>query len=196
MNLKQLATLILSIEKPGLSKVRFAKTIYYVHKELVRAGVMTTEDINYIRMPLGPVPDGFMQLTENQDDIVTETIKTGLSYNSLNYRLRRRRFFSPRVRRNEIFNGIDAIVKNLHDVSTGVLVEKSHEESSWINHKNGQIYSISSRDMRNPLPVKQKGISQILENQKIQASLVDGMLEDIVSESTDLEYPSDGPEKS
>jgi hypothetical protein len=194
MNLYELAKVILGIERDGLSKVRFAKTIYFVHKELVRRDIMAPQDIEYIRMPLGPVPNGFMQLEDMQHDIFTETLHSGLSYNSVNYRLRQRRFFRPNLDKNPLYLSIKGIVDNLHDVSTSVLVEKSHEESSWAMHKNGDIYLISIRDMKNQLPKRRNGQSSTFENQQIQASLVRGMIEDIVSESTDLEYPSDEKE--
>lgn len=191
MNLQQLAKVILSIESNGLSKVRFAKTIYFVHKELIRCDAMQATDIDYIRMPLGPVPNGFMELAFSNNDIVTEILQTGLSYNSVNYKLRKRRLFRSGVEHNDLYRMIKSILENLRSLSTGTLVEKSHDEHSWKLHKNGEHYNIDSRDMRNAIPTGGKGYSSVVENQKIQASLVMGMLEDIVSESTDLEHPSD-----
>lgn len=191
MNLNQLARVILHIENDGISKVRFAKTIYFVHKELVRNNIMLSNDIEYIRMPLGPVPNGFMELSDINEDIVTQIVHSGLSYNSVNYSLKLKRFSKTKIHENEIYQAIKSILNSLQHVSTGILVEKSHEEQSWIDHKNGELYFIQASDLENPLPSQDKGISIALENQKIQASLVKGMLDDIVSESTALEYPSD-----
>lgn len=191
MDLYHLSKVILSIKANGISKVRFAKIIYFVHKELIRINALTANDIKYIRMPLGPVPDGFMTLTVEHDDIIKKSSPSGLSYNSETYMLKRKFALLPKPK-NELYVDIKKILLALDEVSTSDLIESSHHEPSWINHSNGQIFSITSKDLKNGLPVTKIGSNAFLENQKIQASLVKGMIEDIVNESTDLEYPTDG----
>lgn len=190
MTLHDLAKLILVIEDNGISKVRFAKTIYFVHKELIKLNIASADDIRYIRMPLGPVPDGFMTLVDDYSDIITEVEETGLVYNSLKYKLKKKRF-SKKPLQNQLYQIADKLLFDLDAVSTSELVRISHEEPSWKNHLNSQIYTISEKDLANVFPKRHKRKSLGLENQQIQASLVMGMLEDIVNESTALEYPDD-----
>lgn len=185
LKLYQLAKIILLVEKEGLSKVRFAKIIYFVHKELVRLEAMNRNELQYIRMPLGPVPDGFMKL-DAYPGIKVEIKPSGLSYNSAIYKLAWPSGFS--IKRNALFIKIEEILAKLHRISTSDLVEISHKEPSWLRHKNSELYFISSEDMNNPFPVASRQ-AKLDENQSIQASLIKGMLEDIINESTDLEYP-------
>lgn len=56
MNLYQLSKTILLLNKAPINKVRFARVIYFVHKELIRKKFMSAEDIAYIRSPLGLSP--------------------------------------------------------------------------------------------------------------------------------------------
>lgn len=187
--LYQLAKVILLIEKDGLSKVRFAKTIYFVHKELARLGVMERGELEYIRMPLGPVPNGFMRLADDHTDIKTIVKHTGLLYDALTYKMAWPSHFIAK-RSNPLYLKIEEILSRLHNISTSSLVEISHKEPSWIRHKNGDVYSIALVDMTRPFPVS-GGKTDVDENQRMQASLVKGMLEEIVEESTALEYPTD-----
>lgn len=193
MNLYQLAKLILTIETGGLSKVRFAKTVYFVHKELIRCGVLKPADLTYIRMPLGPVPEGFMELRENHSDIITVAQPTGLSYDASVYKLAKRPIL--RWRKDEGYRAVESILETLQEFSTSKLVEISHEEPSWKRLKNGEKFTISPKDMEKNLPrmttlggLRNDG----RENQSLQASLVSGMLKDIVDESTALEFPDNG----
>jgi len=191
MNLYDYAKLILTIQSQGLSKVRFAKTIYFVHKELSRLGYTSVNDLEYIRMPLGPVPDGYMTLEKDHGDILCDENETGLSYNTINYRLKKRKIFLPSKQKNPLHKDVEALLKRLEGVPTSALVELSHKEYSWLNHTNGERYYIHSKDMKNKFPTKVGRIEHELQEQSLQASLVRGMLEDIVSESTALEYPTD-----
>jgi len=191
MNLSDLATTILRIEQLPISKVRFAKTIYFVHKELIRLKLSTNLEIEYIRMPLGPVPFGFMELAANNPLIVVTKLFTGLAYNTSQYSLRKRRLSVGNK------SNLDLAVKNALDklriMTTSELVELSHKDPSWINNANGRLFSISNKDLDNSLPFrfKSSNASSEEDDQLLQASLVQGMIHDIVNESTDLEHPAD-----
>jgi hypothetical protein len=85
---------------------------------------------------------------------------------------------------------IREVVQSLNGISTNELVEASHLEPSWLSHVNGVEYYIATDDLSQPFP-KTKSVSQDekLSEQHLQAKLVEGMLDDIVDESTLLEYP-------
>ncbi len=191
MNLYELAKMILVIEDSPISKVRFAKTIYFVHKELIRLNIAEPTSFKYVRMPLGPVPDGFMQLANIHRDILTTVGDMGLSYNSINYSTKKKKF-SFLATKNPLHLRVEGILNDLRAISTSNLVEISHEEPSWKEHKNSETYFITDADMIRPFPVKSKTARPDTEDHLLQASLIKGMLDDIVSESTDLEYPEDG----
>ncbi len=84
--LLSIAKQVLSSQAEGLSKVRFAKTLYFVHKTLVQKNLSNVKDLGFIRMPLGPVPIGFMELADSPE-IKTSDIPTPLIYNQLQYSL-------------------------------------------------------------------------------------------------------------
>ena len=77
----------------------------------------------------------------------------------------------------------------LNKLTTSDLVEKSHQEPSWIENINGAMYFISDADLAKPLPKNTEMTVGGDENQRLQEKLVEGMLDDIVSGSTSLEYP-------
>lgn len=190
MNLSRLATTILRLEKEPISKVRFAKTIYFVHKELIRIGKAKPSEIEYMRMPLGPVPFGFMTLEQDNPMISISKVFTGLAYNASQYSLQKKRLFQKNIF-TEFDNEIREILNRLRIMSTSELVELSHKDTSWKNNVNGMVYTISEEDMATKLPSYRKasiGTSDT-DNQLLQASLVKGMIKDIVDESTDLEHP-------
>jgi uncharacterized phage-associated protein len=185
-NLIHLAEQILLSENTGISKVRFAKTIYFVHKGLVQHSLANPGMLGYIRMPLGPVPVNFMEL-ESFGSIATETADTGLSYDAKIYRLN-----ADVDRDDSIAPTLDKILAILRRTSTSQLVEVSHRDPSWLNNVNGARYFITSEDLKNELPGKTRRATtdSALDEQHLQAQLIKGMLEDIVEESTSLEYPS------
>lgn len=191
MNLSELAITILRLEKKSISKVRFAKTIYFVHKELIRLGKATAKDISYIRMPLGPVPDGFMKLELMNPVIQVVKVFTGLAYNTSQYSLQKKLFKKTGDTSLDIY--IKAILEKIEPFTTSELVELSHIDESWKNNVNGVTYSITAKDLQHKLPSRKKlsSLSSEADDQLLQASLVKGMIEDIVSESTDLEHPTD-----
>src|ERR1044072_9186741 len=88
--LNLLAKEILQIVPEGLSKVRFAKILYFVHKGLVQKNINTNADIKFIRMPLGPVPVGFKELINDEDINVVEMSTTALIYDNQVYTLKRK----------------------------------------------------------------------------------------------------------
>ena len=51
MNLYELSKAILAVSQQPIDRVRFTKTIYFIHKELIRKGQMKPEDIPYLRLP-------------------------------------------------------------------------------------------------------------------------------------------------
>ena len=187
MNMERLARNILALERGyTLSKVRFAKTIYFVHKELIRNKLLAKESIQYIRMPLGPVPLGFMELTDICPDITSFKQKTGLAYEAENFTTKVG--FDGTEQEKTVILGT---LSTLSRFQTSSLVDASHKDPSWINHENSDRYFITDADMKNDLRVLEKLFVDTAndEEDKMQASLVRGMLKDIVSESTKLEYP-------
>lgn len=190
MNLHTIAKLILTIEPTGLSKVRFAKTIYFVHKELIRKNLVPANDLEYIRMPLGPVPNGFMTLSKDFPDIRSSIVPSQLSYNAVEFTIDKpRRLWTGK--KNPLYQTIESILADLRSVSTSLLVESSHMDESWRTHKNGDLYYIQESDLKNILPVRGDTKRLDSDDQLLQASLVKGMIDDIVKESTDLEYPDE-----
>lgn len=183
--LNVLAQTILSIKTKGISKVRFAKTIYFVQKNLISDRLASIKDLEFIRMPLGPVPVGFSSLEKNEN-IEVQIVETGLAYNMQVYSLRRRIHHKS----DSIYRSIRNTIDNLEIYPTSTLVEVSHEEPSWIRHHNDERYFIESDDFSRVFPIgTKKRITQDEDNQLLQARLVEGMLSDIVEESTRLEYP-------
>lgn len=197
MNLSDLAIAILRLEDKPISKVRFAKTIYFVHKELIRLGKSSPVDIEYIRMPLGPVPFGFMTLSIDNPEILVEKIFTGLAYNTSQYTLRKKKVFRKSIN-NELDGDIASVLGNLRPMTTAELVELSHDDKSWKDNVNGHVYTISKDDLKKEIPHRRSvsGRSGESDDQRLQASLVQGMIDDIVSESTDLEHPTNDPAKT
>lgn len=183
--LLQLAKQILSVKK-SLSKVYFAKLIYFVHKGLVQKGLSKKEDLAFIRMPLGPVPVGFNRITEDRD-IETREEDTGLIYNKQIYCLSKENSIKIKDERHDT---IKIIVNDLSKLSTSELVEYSHCESSWQKHENSEKYYLDDNDLKKPLPREGKRASNPkLDDQKLQALLLSGMIDEIVDDSTSLEYP-------
>ena len=182
-----LAYWVLAVNPKGLSKVRFAKTLYFSHKSLVMKNLAAVNDLAFIRMPLGPVPVGFKELGATAG-IDIQTLSVGLSYNKEQY------FLDLQIRKSiakdERLRIIDILTKNLQNFSTSQLVEVSHKENSWRTHSNGQEYYIDNVDLRKLIPSDpEEQLSQQEDIQKLQARLIEGMLEDIVAETTALEYP-------
>jgi hypothetical protein len=183
--LNNLAKEILNNESTGLSKVRFAKTIYFVYKGLLLKSLIQADAIRFIRMPLGPVPVGFKEL--NQDsEILIKTTTSSLFYNTETYLLKNYKENFDKLNRD----AIASILKTIKNVPTSELVEISHKDPSWSKNGNGSEYYISEDDLKLGLPLNNKNsLSPEIDEQRIQARLVEGMLTDIVEESTLLEYP-------
>jgi uncharacterized phage-associated protein len=184
--LHNLAKEILHNESNGLSKVRFVKTIYFVHKGLVKKELIQSDAMRFIRMPLGPVPVGFKELHADSGIIVKITTSS-LSYNTETYLLKTYKEYFDRLHKE----AISSLVDKLKNISTSELVEISHQEPSWFSNGNGSEFYISERDLKQDLPTKNaiNTINPEIDEQRIQGYLVEGMLNDIVEESTLLEYP-------
>lgn len=184
--LNNLAKEILNNEPNGLSKVRFAKTIYFIHKGLTLKNLTQSDAMRFIRMPLGPVPVGFMDL-HTDSEIIIKTSSSSLAYNTETYLLKEYNEQFDKLHRETIAS----LVGTLRNVPTSELVEISHKDPSWNIHMNGSEYVISDEDLSNGLPNQDeaKNLSPEIDEQRIQAQLVEGMLHDIVEESTLLEYP-------
>ncbi len=179
------ANQVLYFEPDGLSKVRFAKILYFLHKGLVQKKLATIAQMRFIRMPLGPVPVGFKHLAKNPDFTISE-ISQSLSYNTELYTLKN----GHRSLQNNDLKIVKEIVEALRSLATSFLVAESHKEPSWLNHSNGTEYELTLDDINRPLPKSNRSpISSEIDNQYLQARLVEGMLDDIVEESTSLEYP-------
>lgn len=218
MKLHELASLILAIEHHSMRRVRFAKAIYFTHKALVNQKLMLISDIAYIRLPLGPVPDGFLSLALDYPELISEKtdIIGHLSYESE---------FFPAHPEPETFiasfdQKITSVVRQiltlLDGFSTPELVKHS-QDPSWLMHFNGEHYELTPLDLKNTFPILPKAQRLFQKTAKItirlpskfrlqfkippnsppteigtlQANLLRGMLKDIVKESTDLEYPDE-----
>jgi len=183
--LLQLAKQILSV-KNSLSKVYFAKLIYFVHKGLVQKGLSKKEDLKFIRMPLGPVPVGFRGIKKDSGIQIKEE-DTGLIYNKQIYCLSTK---NDKDIKDERYDTVKIIVNNLSQLSTSELVEHSHNEPSWKGHENSEEYYLENNDLKRSLPQKERhAINPELDDQKLQALLLSGMMDEIVEDSTSLEYP-------
>lgn len=199
MNLYELAAVILLLNEGPLSRVRFAKTIYFVHKELVKKGFMQPGDIAYVRMPLGPVPVGFMTLADEHPDIVViKTPDTKLAYESEEYSLDGQ----PDIMiggKDDILKIVQNAINTLSARGTIELIETSHQDPSWAKNNNGANFVISKDDLKNS--ISKLNIKVFLKPKKkgnesdqigaMQAALLQAMLSDIVKESTDLEHQDD-----
>ncbi len=184
--LKSIAEQVL-LTLPGVSKVRFAKTIYYVHKALVTKNLANINDLEFIRMPLGPVPVGFMELG-NESNINVTSEKGELEYNTQVYELKESLTKTSKEQREVI----SSVSRRLNKISTSVLVALSHKEPSWLEHNNGDKYFVSKADLKRVLRVPpSKKMDKSRDYQLLQARLLNGMLKEIVEESTSLEYPDE-----
>jgi uncharacterized phage-associated protein len=176
---------ILQQQPEGISRVRLAKLTYFVHKFLVQNKVVSLESLQFIRMPLGPVPVGLDTL--NADTNIQIYVEpTALRYNKINYLIKKQ------IKKTDgILNAyIARIFPHLNSYPTSELVEISHQEPSWIRHSNGDLYYLESDDFTRIFPPgRSQKLSIEQDNQLLQAKLLEGMLNDIVDESTKLEYP-------
>lgn len=205
MNLYELARIILLLNHHPISKVRFARTIYFTHKELVRKKFMKINDIAYIRSPLGPIPDGFLSLARDYTEIIVKhNPTTNLSYATEEYTI------NPDIETDseismleqyrEILSAVEHTLGALQGFTTPQLVHVSHTDPSWLDHSNGELYYLTPADLKNTFPFTSFSPIQLkirLQRPKnnrsgaLQATLLKGMIADIVKESTDLEYPDD-----
>jgi hypothetical protein len=185
--LSRLAKEVLFNTPGGLTKVRFAKILYFVHKGLVNKNLSSFDDLKFIRMPLGPVPVGFKDLVEDEDIQVTDVKKTPLSYDMQLYMLIR----SGHYLNDNASEVVRSVVDNLKQLPTSYLVEEAHKDPSWINHVNGDEYFIGQDDLNLGLPSGRANTPQDPSEDafRLQAKLVEGMLDEIVEENTSLEYP-------
>lgn len=170
---------------PSQSKVKFAKLIYFLHKEIVRFGLIKTDKLSFVRMPLGPVPVGFVNLQDQEGIEVTE-LPTPLLYNCQVYD------YSGSVNpelSDSMITLAKTTLKPLMLMSTSDIVELSHQEDSWKKLSNGIEFEISEKDLETEIPKNVKSSKE--NNSSLQEKLVSGMLSDIVASSTALEYPED-----
>lgn len=181
-----LAKQILRIIPEGLTKVRFAKILYFTHKGLVQKKISAPRDMEFIRMPLGPVPVGFKELSQDPEIGVTEIAISSLIYEKEVYTLQSvSNYFEA-----DKLKAIQEICLQLNRLTTNQLVSVAHLEPSWLNHKNGQEYFLEEADLERNLPAPNlTNLNSEMDHQHLQAKLVEGMLDDIVDESTSLEYP-------
>lgn len=198
MNLYELSKTILSLNKAPINKVRFARVIYFVHKELIRKKFMSPEDIAYIRSPLGPIPEGLLRLTLEHPNITAHPA-LGPSFAAEEYTINlsdadetEETLMLEQYR--DILKATERTLKALSAYTTPELVEASHADPSWINNFNGVHFFITPADLKNPFPfttirIKIRVKPAPSEISALQANLLRGMMRDIVKESTDLEYP-------
>lgn len=183
--LQKIAYEVLYRQKDGVSKVRFAKILYFVHKGLILNKSISANEMKFIRMPLGPVPSGFKHLNKDPNIETYISATSALLYDSQVYKLNNPSFRSSSKYGDEI----KKILSLLENLPTSQLVAISHDEPSWKKYKNGDEYFIEQEDLDVPLPrVKANKLTKEIEEQKLQGHLMNGMIEDIVDESTSLEY--------
>lgn len=199
MGLHDLATTILLLNHGPISRVRFSRTIYFVHKELVRKKLMQLDDIAYLRLPLGPVPEGFMTLAIDLPNIIVQPIASPtLSYEAEEFALSdtEKSLDSTSQNPQQLYHVVEKTLAALKTHSTSELVAASHDQS-WLAHANGERYFLTTTDLKNTFPfitislrfrIKRPANNEI---GLLQATLLRGMLNDIVRESTDLEYPDE-----
>lgn len=185
--LNNLASEVLALAPGGVSKVRFAKLIYFSYKWLILNCGLEYDQIKFIRMPLGPVPVGFRNLTT--DTNITVVRHGGaLLYDTEIYKLTNGT--SGDFLGLDMAQNLKKIFQMIGSYPTSILVDQSHKDPSWINHKNGEEYFIQIEDLNiHFTKLSLTDIDPRMEDQKIQARLVEGMMEEIVEESTLLEYP-------
>jgi len=171
----------------GISKVRLAKMIYFTHKELCRKRLLVSTDIRYIRMPLGPVPQGYGELVYDPAiQVREEKTRSTLAYNSRVFYLKE----GAVVDADDFGLAVKEVFAKLNTFLTSALVEKSHKDFSWKNHRNGETFCVSNKDLEAAFSRLKK--PKVSDSQKLQSLLLEGMLEDVVEESTNLEYPHHG----
>lgn len=206
MTLYELSRAILSVSPTPIGKIRFARTIYFVHKELIRKNLMQPTDIAYLRAPLGPVPEGFQRLSLDYAEIMLQKSTSLLSYANEEFSLEQdpsETEFLEQYR--EVLEIINRTLSALAEYTTSELVEASHDPS-WQSNYNGARFFLTPADLKNTFPflkirfrikVKHPTPNSINDDiGKLQAKLLRGMLSDIVKESTDLEYPDEMPTES
>ncbi len=191
MNLRQLTELVLQLNETPLTRIRLTKAIYFVHKELIRKKLMQPADITYIRLPLGPAPDGLPEIILNHPEIIIQDMPANPLYENKTYSLNKPETTSNT--RAEIINAVQKTLKLLQGYRTPELVRAS-QDPSWATHSNGDKYHITTADLKNQFPnsgIRLKIHIKTPTNEigALQATLLRGMLADIVKESTDLEYP-------
>lgn len=189
MNLKQLVHLVLSLNETPLTRIRLTKAIYFVHKELVRKKLMTLQDITYVRLPLGPAPEGLPEIIFNNPEITVQDIPSDLLYENKAYSTNHEATNSA----PEIISVTKKILGLLKGYRTTELVHAS-QDPSWMTHKNGEKYHLTTADLKNPFPGAQLHFKIHIKTSSneigsLQATLLRGMITDIIKESTDLEYP-------
>lgn len=201
LTLHDLAVVILACHLHPLSRVRFAKTIYFVHKELVRRQLMQLDDLKYLRLPLGPVPEGFTTLTRPHSGIITQkNPHINLFYEIEEYLLADHAKTQLSATQITVRTSVEKTLALLQPHSTTALVEASRDPS-WHAHANGELYQITAADLKNPFPYPRILLKLHFKSRipnelgALQANLLRGMLSDIVKESTDLEYPDASSQK-
>ena len=205
MDLYQLSRAILSLSPGPITKIRFARLIYFTHKELIRKGLMQITDIAYIRSPLGPVPEGLQKLAHTYDDIALQKSDSTLSYAAEEFVMKNsideETNFLEQYR--DVLKIIDRTLQELKQHRTLELIEASHDPS-WHANFNGTRYYLTTADLKNTFPFAKIRLRIRIKPEpqagttasksdlgRIQANLLRGMLNDIVKESTDLEYPDE-----
>lgn len=184
--LRDLARQILATSESGVSKVKLAKLIYLTHKWLIQNDMAKKNDLEYIRMPLGPVPSNFGSISKDPAIEIREE-NVGLSYNRVIFFLKKK--YVGKIERN----GAEEVIIKLNKFPTSTLVNYTHSEPSWMKHVNGSVYKISKQDIKRPILklVRKRNITKENDSQRLQGHLVNGMIDEIVDTSTSLEYPED-----
>jgi uncharacterized phage-associated protein len=200
LTLDKLLVAILFLQPEGIARVRLAKLTYLVYKGLLQKKYdsLTGKEIVFVRMPLGPVPQELKEVLATAK-FGSKREKIGLSYNRQVFYL-----VTKEKPSKTLVQAVDEILEQISYLSSGEMVEYCHHEPSWRACKNGEDWVISEDDLKRWLPQSKhlfgfgwkKGesarkINPTLDDQFLQARLIDGMLEEIIEESTLLEYPEE-----
>ena len=180
----KLAKEILFVVNNPVPKVRLAKLIYFIFKELVRNDYYKINDLAFIRMPLGPVPVDFNDEVMNDADIMVKKTDIGLTYNRENFSIKQN--YETDV---EYLPLLKKKIRLINRYPTSYLIERSHQDNSWRSHVNGDTYYITQEDLVVFKKTPTKTLLPQIDDQLVQSKLVKGMKEEIVKDSSSLEYP-------
>ena len=181
-----LAKRVLAAVGTPVPKVRLAKLVYFSFKELILANLAKPEELAFIRMPLGPVPSDLFPQIENDAEVVVTQTDIGLTYNRQSFALNSDIQFTN----DSVLDLLREKVSLFNKYPTSTLVEKSHQDLSWINNINGTRYTVDKQDLVPFVATSTANrITDAFDDQLVQSKLIAGMEDEIIKDSSALEFP-------